>query len=102
MNNKYKEATEIVDKIAKETGYPKEVINIVIKHFFISIRRLLKRNKEINIKGHIVFKLRSYYRKKLEKKGPNVNLRPRESGKWVNVKKRYKKGYKKYLRNRKK
>ena len=89
-NSKYKLAEKMVLEISEKTGYSKEVINIVIKHFFISIRNLFRKKKEINIKGHIVFKLKSYYRKKVEKKGINVNLRPRKSDKWKYVKKRYK------------
>ena len=65
-NSKYKLAEKMVLEISEKTGYSKEVINIVIKHFFISIRNLFRKNKEINIKGHIVFKLKSYYRKKVK------------------------------------
>lgn len=99
MNNKKFRNKEIVEEISKQTGFSKEVVLIVIKYFFIAIKKLFKKNKEVNIKGHIVFKLRKYYREKLEKKGPNVNLRPKENNKWKNVKKRYKLNYNDYRNN---
>jgi nucleoid DNA-binding protein len=71
--------TKAVDEIAKKTGYSKALINVVVASFFDGLRQLIKKNKDVKIKGLFHLILKPSYKKVLEKKGANYNLRMRKS-----------------------
>jgi hypothetical protein len=66
-----------VKSLSKELGVPESVINTVIKHFFLGIRKVMYRNGDINIFGLFKIKMKKTYRKKLEE-DPSTNLRKRK------------------------
>jgi len=70
---------KILKKVSDETGYSPEVINKIIKHFFLGVRKILRKNGEINLHGLFKIKLRPYYKRKVNE-NPNVNLHKRRSG----------------------
>jgi len=84
---KYKHSI-IVNKIAKEVNLDRKVIHLIVRKFFNGLRVLMLRNEEINIQGFFILKLSSYYKKKIEKNGKNINLRRRRDQKYDYVKKK--------------
>jgi nucleoid DNA-binding protein len=71
--------SKIAKKVSEKTGYSPALVTVVIAGFFDGIRNLLKKNKNIKIKGLFSFYMHSYYRKILEKKGEDYNLRKRKN-----------------------
>jgi hypothetical protein len=63
------------------------VIHLIVKNFFASLRRLTKRNEEINIQGFFSLNLTTHFKNKLKKEGKNTNLRRRKNKKQYYVKK---------------
>jgi len=60
---------------------------LIVKNFFASLRRLTKRNEEINIQGFFSLNLTTHFKNKLKKEGKNTNLRRRKNKKQYYVKK---------------
>lgn len=77
MRRKWKHS-DIVNQVAKETGIDRRVVHLIIRKFYDGLRKLIKRNEEINIKGFFILKLGHHYKKKIEKLGKDTNLRPRK------------------------
>lgn len=73
--------------ISREMGISPKIIHLIVSKFFTGLRSLLKKNEEINIKGFFIIKLQSSYKKKILKKGKNINLRKRKDQKNYYVKK---------------
>jgi len=70
--------TKIVKEISENTGIHPKVIHIVIRRFFLVCRSLMLKNEEINIKGYFKLKLSNKYKKIVNEKGKNINLRIRK------------------------
>lgn len=81
-----KKKKEVMKRLSKETGYNPETIRLIIKYFFIGVRRIMKRNGEISIHGLFKIILRPYYKKKVLK-DPNTRLYKRRSDNKKNRKK---------------
>jgi len=77
----------MIELIAEKKGMKKEVVDIIIKNFYSAIRSLLLRNEELNIKGLFRLVFRTHFKKKIEQKGKNINLRIRKQQKKYPVKK---------------
>jgi len=90
MRRRYRH-TKIVKQISEETGIDQKVVHLIIKKFYYGLRKLILKNEEINIKGFFKLKLSRYYKKKVEKYGKNIDLRPRKNKKQYYVKKSKKK-----------
>lgn len=80
MKKRYQN-TKIVERIHQETGIPKRVINIVIYSYFRSLRRLMFKHTDLSITGFFKLKLKSSYRKTVNKYGNRVNFRKRKDRK---------------------
>lgn len=86
FRKKYKHS-KIVAEIAEKTDLDPRIIHLIIRKFYSGLRKLIKRNEEINIKGFFIIKLSAHYKKKIEKKGKNINLRKRKDQKYTYIKK---------------
>lgn len=80
MAKKYKHR-KIVNEIAEKTDLDPRLIHLIIRKFYDGMRKLMKRNEEINIQGFFVIKLSTHYKKQVNKKGKNINLRKRKDQK---------------------
>ena len=54
--------SKIITEISKKLGIDGAVVNIVVIHFFNSIRQALQKNEEINLKGYFKIKMLNYTR----------------------------------------
>ena len=73
--------SKIIIEISKKLEISPSVVNIVITQFYNGMRKLLKNNEEINIKGYFKFKMLKHYKKKILKNGKSINLRNRKDKK---------------------
>jgi nucleoid DNA-binding protein len=71
--------SKITKRVSEKTGYSPALITVVIAGFFDGIRNLIKKNKDIKIKGLFSFTMHAYYRNILKKKGEDYNLRKRKN-----------------------
>lgn len=78
---------KMIELIAEKKGMKREVVDIIIKNFYNTIRSLLLRNEEVNIKGLFKLVFRTHFKKKIEQKGKNINLRIRKQQKKYPIKK---------------
>ena len=76
---------QIVNEISKKLDIDPIVVHLIIRKFFNGLRKVINYNKDINIKGLFTIILKLHYKRKLFKKGRNVNLRVRR-GKFYNNK----------------
>jgi len=79
---------KVVLKISEELGIPPQVVGIIIKKFFLGMRKLMFRNEEINIKGFFMLKLTTQAKNKLKKFGKNYKLYKRVDRKTTAKRKR--------------
>lgn len=70
----------IVTSLSKKLKVPESVINLVIRQFFLGIRKVMYKNGDINIFGLFKIKMKKSYRKKVIN-NPDINLRKRKLGK---------------------
>lgn len=70
--------TQVISQIAKEHNINPKVVTIIVSSFFTGLRKLLRKNKDISIKGFFKLKMKNSYRKTLKNKGENYNLRKRK------------------------
>ena len=68
-----------IKQIAEELNINESVIKIIIKQFFMAIKRLVIKNEEINIKGFFSINLRTHYKKKVIESNKTINLRRRKN-----------------------
>ena len=78
---------KMVKLIAEKKGMKREVVDIIIKNFYSTIRSLLLRNEEVNIKGLFKLVFRTHLKKKIDHNGKNINLRIRKQQKKYPIKK---------------
>lgn len=76
---KYK-SSQIKIIVSEKSQIKKEIVTIVIKAFWDSVRKTLQSNKDINIKGFFIIKMKSYYRKRVNENS-KVNLWSRKDKK---------------------
>lgn len=77
---------QIVKEISKKLDMDIIVVHLIMRKFFDGLRKVIRRNQDINIKGLFTLILKSHYKRKLLKKGKNINLRIRR-GKLYNNRK---------------
>ena len=77
---------QIVKEISKTLDMDIIVVHLIIRKFFDGLRKVIRRNQDINIKGLFTIILKSHYKRKLLKRGRNINLRIRR-GKLYNNRK---------------
>lgn len=70
--------SKVVKEIAEKYGVHPNVVNIVIRSFFNGLRRMLKRNDEVHIKGYFKITMKPHYKRKLKKLGKSINMRSRK------------------------
>jgi nucleoid DNA-binding protein len=70
--------SKIITEISKKLGIDGAVVNIVVVHFFNSVRQALQKNEEINLKGFFKIKMLKRYKNKIHKEGNDINLRKRK------------------------
>jgi hypothetical protein len=70
--------SKAVKEIADKYDVHPSVVNIVLVSFFNGLRKLLKRNEDIHIKGYFRITMRKYYRDKVRKLGKSYNPRARK------------------------
>lgn len=87
MSRKKYYHSRIVKEISDETGIDIRVIHLIIRKFYNGIRIIIRRNEEVNIKGFFILKMHYTYKKLIEKKGKDINLRRRKDQKYDYVKK---------------
>jgi len=68
-----------IKQIADELNISESVIKIIVKRFFMAVKKLLIKNEEINIKGFFSINLRTHYKKKVIKSNKSINLRRRKN-----------------------
>ncbi len=71
------EHQKIIQRIHLATGIEEKLIRITMKNYFKSVRSLLVSNEEVIIPYIGKLLLRKRYKKVIEKKGKNINLRSR-------------------------
>lgn len=59
--------------LSKEADIPVEIVSIILKWFFVGLRRVMLKKADINIFGLFKIKMRPYYRRKLGKSLTNNN-----------------------------
>lgn len=74
MKKKYRN-TRIVEKISKETGIHHSVVDIIIRSYFRSMRKFMKRHIDLAVTGFFKLKLRQQNRNTIDKKGNRHNFR---------------------------
>lgn len=79
--------SRVVKEISDETGLDIRVIHLIIRKFFNGLRTIIRKNKEVNIKGFFILKMHYNYKKTLKKHGEDINLRKRKDQKYNYVKK---------------
>lgn len=82
---------QVMNSISKETGISIENVRLIIEYFFLGVRRIMKRNHDINLFGLFKFKMRKFYRKKVDA-NPSINLRLRTD---INMRRRIEKNRRK-------
>jgi len=81
-HNKHKKNrahNKAIKEIAETYGISESVVKIIIRRFFLALKKLMIKNEEINIKGLFSLDLSSYYKKKVKKHGKSINLRKRKN-----------------------
>ena len=73
----------IVKKICEKLGLETRIVNLIIKNYFRAIRRLVLKNQDIRIPFLGTISMRSKFRKVIEKKGIDFNLRSRRRKKSI-------------------
>jgi len=73
--------SKVITEISKKLNIDPAVVNIVITQFFNGLRKNLKKNNEINIKGFFKIKMLKHYKNKILKEGKDINLRRRKDKK---------------------
>lgn len=86
MRKRYRHK-EIVKEISSELNMNPKVIHLILSNFYKTLRMLISKNEEINIKGFFILKLASNYKKRIKKEGKNINLRKRKDQKYTYEKK---------------
>jgi nucleoid DNA-binding protein len=76
LNKKSSRHKEIVTLISKRTGIKPGVVSLCVEHFFQGLRKLMLKNKDINIFGLFKLTMKAPYRKKAD---AGINLRIRKS-----------------------
>lgn len=66
----------MMTSLSKEEEIPVEVIAVILKWFFIGLRRVMIKNIDVNLFGLFKIKMKRYYRRKLEQ-NPKYNVRKR-------------------------
>lgn len=88
-NNKHRKNiahNKAIKEIAEHYNINESVVKIIIRRFFLGLKKLMIKNEEINIKGLFSLNLSSHYKKKVLKHGKGINLRKRKNSKKYNRK----------------
>ena len=72
-----KEHQTIIQKIHLKTGIDNRIINLMIRNYFKSVRFLILKNYDVKIPYIGTILLRKRYKKVINLKGKNINLRSR-------------------------
>ena len=86
MKKKYKHR-KIINRISEEKNLDPKLVHLIINKFYLGMRKLMLKNKEINIKGFFIIKLSKESKIKIKKLGKNINLRKRKDQKYTYEKK---------------
>ena len=74
MKKRYRN-TRVVKKISDETGIHPSVVDIIIRSYFRSMRKFMKRHIDLTVTGFFKLKLRTKNRQTINKKGNRHNFK---------------------------